>query len=105
MTKPIHPTALFRLSVLGELCSRNSFEHGELKSIIKRLSQQTYNIPGSKRVHLSAKTIENWYYAWLKQGIDGLVPKTRRDKGRVLPLYNVGYIAAGTPKSLTFSQN
>ncbi len=23
----------------------------------------------------------------------------------VLPLYNVGYIAAGTPKSLTFSQN
>ncbi len=24
---------------------------------------------------------------------------------RVLPLYNVGYIAAGTPKSLTFSQN
>ncbi len=82
MTKPIHPTALFRLSVLGELCSRNSFEHGELKSIIKRLSQQTYNIPGSKRVHLSAKTIENWYYAWLKQGIDRLVPKTRRDKGQ-----------------------
>ncbi len=24
---------------------------------------------------------------------------------RVLPLYNVGYITAGTPKSLTFSQN
>ncbi len=23
----------------------------------------------------------------------------------VLPLYNVSYIAAGTPKSLTFSQN
>ncbi len=25
--------------------------------------------------------------------------------GGVLPLYNVGYITAGTPKSLTFSQN
>ncbi len=30
---------------------------------------------------------------------------TRDDLGGVLPLYNVGYIAAGTPKSLTFSQN
>ena len=35
MTHPIHPTALFRLSVLGPLASRNSLEHGELKKIVR----------------------------------------------------------------------
>jgi transposase InsO family protein len=81
MSKPVHPIALFRLSVLGPLTSRLDIERGEIKRCIKQLSTQTYSIPNSKRVYISAKTIQRWYYCWLKHGIDGLSPKTRSDKG------------------------
>lgn len=82
MEHAIHPTALFRLSVLGPLASRDHLTHGEFKQIIRSLAAQTYHIPNSRRVHLSEKTIENWYYAWRRQGVDGLIPKGRKDKGQ-----------------------
>lgn len=77
----IHPTALFRLSVIGPLTSRDSLDHGEFKKIVRELSAKTYDIPNSKRVHIDGKTIERWFYQWRKQGIDGLNPKSRSDKG------------------------
>jgi len=72
--------ALLRLSILGQLASRDHLNRGELQTIIKNLAAQTYHIPNSKRVHLSEKTIERWYYRWKKHGIDGLTPSTRSDK-------------------------
>ena len=81
MSKPVHFIALFRLSVLGSLTSRIDLEHGEVKRIIKQLAKQTYQIPNSRRVHISEKTIERWFYRWRKNGIDGLAPKSRKDKG------------------------
>ena len=48
MSKPIHPTALFRLTVLGPLASRGEIKHGEVKHIIRKLAAENYNIPGSK---------------------------------------------------------
>ena len=35
--KPVHPIALFRLSVLGPLASRERFERGELTRITQEL--------------------------------------------------------------------
>ena len=80
MSKPIHPLALFRLSVLGSLASRDHLERGELKKIIQELASRTYRIPDSKRNHLSPETIERWYYLWGRGGIEALAPKIRRDK-------------------------
>ena len=80
MNQPIHPLALFRLSVLGPLASRDKLSHGELKKILHELASQTYAIPDSRRTHLSADIIERWYYAWLRGGIAALAPKIRRDK-------------------------
>jgi len=64
--KPIDPVALFRLSVLGSLTSAQ-LEHGELKQELGRLSQRHYDIPNSRRTNISAKTIEGWYYRYLRQ--------------------------------------
>jgi putative transposase len=80
MKNKFNSMALLRLSVLGALASRDHLNRGELKKIIKELAQQTYHIPNSKRVYLSEKTIERWYYSWKKHGIDGLSPATRSDK-------------------------
>ncbi len=79
--RPIHPIALFRLSVLGPLASRERFARGQLKRQISELAKQRYDIPHSRQVYLSEKTIESWYYLWLKGGIDALEPKSRVDKG------------------------
>lgn len=79
--KPVHPVALFRLSVLGPLASRHTLERGELKAIVSELAEKHYDIPGSRHTQLSEKTIEAWYYAWKKGDIDALAPKRRIDRG------------------------
>jgi transposase InsO family protein len=78
----VDPQALFRLSVLGPLVSRERLERGEFKRLVAELAQREYAIPNSQRHRLGAKTIEAWFYAWRRLGLEGLVPKTRVDRGR-----------------------
>ena len=52
----IDPLALFRLSVLGPMVSRERLEHGELQQMIRELAQREYAIPGSQRRYLGEKT-------------------------------------------------
>ncbi|MFH1326197.1 MAG: DDE-type integrase/transposase/recombinase [Patescibacteria group bacterium] len=81
MKDKINSIALFRMSVLGQLISRNKLERGELNKILNDLATKSYNIPNSKHNYISKKTIEKWYYAWLKDGVKGLNPKERSDIG------------------------
>jgi putative transposase len=78
----INAVALFRLSVLGPLVSPEQLQRGELQTIIRQLAQRSHAIPESDRRLLGEKTIQAWYYAWRKGGIDALVPKTRVDRGQ-----------------------
>ncbi len=80
--KEIDPKALFRLSVLGPLVSRERLERGELQHIIGELAQRQYQIPGSRRTYLSEKTIEAWLGKYRRDGIAGLTPKVRVDRGQ-----------------------
>jgi hypothetical protein len=59
--KEIDPKALFRLSVLGPLVSRERLARGELQQLLRELAQQEYAIPGSRRQLLGEKTIQAWY--------------------------------------------
>lgn len=79
--KDVNPVALFRLSVLGPLVSREHLARGELKAIIRELASREYAIPGSGRRHVGEKTIEAWLHAFRRGGIEALTPKTRRDHG------------------------
>ncbi len=78
----IHPKALFRLSVLGPLVSRERLERGELKGLVRELATREYDIPGSRHSRLSEKTIEAWYYAWRRGELEALTPQPRSDRGR-----------------------
>ena len=80
--KEINTVALFRLSVLGALVSPEQLGRGELQKGIRELAQREYAIPNSGRRMLGEKTIQAWYYAWRKGGIDALVPKVRADRGQ-----------------------
>jgi transposase InsO family protein len=77
----IDPKALFRLSVLGPIVSRERLDRGELQALIRELAQHEYIIPDSERRRLGEKTIQAWYYAWRKDGIQGLSSKARVDRG------------------------
>lgn len=46
------------------------------------MAARTYDIPGSRSSYLGEKTIEAWYYAWCRGGVDALTPKTRSDRGQ-----------------------
>ncbi len=78
----LHPVALFRLSVLGPLVSRERLARGELKRLIRELAARDYDLPGSGRRCLGEKTIEAWFYAWRRGGIEALTPRPRSDRGR-----------------------
>ncbi len=78
----MHPMTLFRLSVIGPLISQSGQVHGELSQQLRQLAEQAYAIPGSHRCYLSVKTIESWYYAYLRGGADALAPKRRVDCGQ-----------------------
>jgi len=83
MTKPIHPQTLFRLSVIGSLTTRADLAKGELRRCVQEMAKHAYDAPpDGRRVVLSSKTIERWYYLWKKEGIDGLAPKERLDSGK-----------------------
>ncbi len=82
MTEKDKQMALFRLTVLGPLASRARLSYGELKMLLQELSRQTYAIPYSKRCRLSERTIERWYYQWLRGGFDALCSKKRQDQGK-----------------------
>ena len=79
--KDIHPKALFRLTVLGPLVSRERLERGELKRLIRELAARDYDIPGSRHSRLSEKTIEAWYYGWRRGELEALTPQPRADRG------------------------
>ena len=80
--KEIDPKALFRLSVLGPLVSRERLARGELQQVLRELASREYAIPGSRRRLLSEKTIQAWFYAWRRRGIAGLAPQPRLDRGQ-----------------------
>jgi transposase InsO family protein len=64
--------------------------------LIRELAAREYAIPGTRRRHLGEKTIEAWYYAWRRQGLDALVPKTRADRGtsKIAPALQEAILAA-----------
>jgi putative transposase len=75
------PVALFRLSVLGPLVSRQQLSRGELKATLRELSLKDYDIPGSRRRNIAEKTLQEWYYNYRRHGLEGLAPKPRCDQG------------------------
>jgi transposase InsO family protein len=84
---PIEPqdhaeaVAIFRAMVIGPVAHR-TFSHGELAAELRELSQQRFRPPqaDSTRTY-SVPTLERWVYAYRADGLAGLLPKPRSDRG------------------------
>ena len=79
---PAEAIALYRSHIIGILV-RREMEHGDLARALAELSTQRFMPPRShsNRTY-SVPTLERWYYAFKGGGLDALMPKARKDKGR-----------------------
>ena len=84
MTKLLKPKnhaeeiALFRAQVLGPVLHRE-LARGELKAELRLLSKRVFRPPGSPITRTySICTLMRWRRRFLKDGLDGLIPQSRR---------------------------
>lgn len=74
--------ATFRHAVIGPLHAR-ALSRGEFAAAMRELSAERFRAPGLVRTRTySVPTLERWFYAYRRAGLDGLRPKVRADRGR-----------------------
>jgi putative transposase len=74
--------ALFRAEVIGTL-ARRELTRGELAVAIRELAKLRYRPPGRRATKsFGASTLQRWYYAYRRGGLEALKPDTRSDRGR-----------------------
>jgi len=79
--------AIFRAQVIGGLVCRADWTHGELATALRTLAVQPFRPPGAARTRCYApSTLERWYYAWRRSGLEGLRPRRRSDRGHAQAL-------------------
>jgi len=70
--------ALFRAQVIGPLLCRDHESHGELAQALRELAAEPVRAPGYNVTrYFAASTLERWYYAFKKGGLDALRPDGR----------------------------
>lgn len=78
--------AVFRHGVLGAV-TQAKLDKGELRAALEQLAKKAFLPPRSKTTkRYGISTLERWYYAYQRSGLDGLKPRPRSDKGRALGL-------------------
>ena len=73
--------ALFRYGVIAELVEREDFARGERSALVRQIASRTHYQPGHGAVAVSVRTVWAWLAAWHRDGMQGLVPKVRKDRG------------------------
>lgn len=85
-TSHAEAVAVFRHGLIGAL-TQAEMSRGQLRAALAGLTAQRYRPPKSKTTRtFSAATLERWYYAFRKRGLEGLKPTSRSDKGRAQQL-------------------
>ena len=77
--------ALFRYAVLGDLLHRD-LRRGELGRGLSEHAGKLWTAPDGRPRRIAKKTLEEWYYRYGRQGIDGLLPAPRSDRGKARAL-------------------
>lgn len=80
-TKEQDIIARWRLSILGPLVSAR-LDHGDRSNHFNQAAKLEYDHPDGQVVRPTARTIEGWYYQYLKGGWQALRPEPRSDAGK-----------------------
>lgn len=75
-------TALFRYGLIAPLVLE-TLPRGELTRRAQEIAARLYDIPHSRRRQVSVDTLLEWTLRYRRQGLDGLTPKPRQDRGQL----------------------
>ena len=74
--------AIFRAQMIGSLAHRDFERRGELKRELRALSRVRVTPPGAAHPRTySVTSLERWYYTYRAEGLAGLRPRGRSDRG------------------------
>lgn len=73
--------ALFKFSVISPLVSGTYEDSASNMAFFRDAAKQTYNNHKGEKTVLSPATIKRWYYDYIRDGFEGLLPKCRNDAG------------------------
>ncbi|MCB9536001.1 MAG: hypothetical protein H6704_07015 [Myxococcales bacterium] len=78
--------AHFRAQIIGPLVTQE-FRHGELRAELRRMSRIRRRPPGASTTRTyGVSTMERWFYAYKRGGLDALRPRRRSDAGHARDL-------------------
>jgi putative transposase len=78
--------AIFRSEIVGGL-TRRELTRGELRAALREIAEKRWRPPGADGTHrYSVATLERWYYAYRRGGLEALRPEPRSDRGRAREL-------------------
>jgi transposase InsO family protein len=78
--------AIFRSEIVGGL-TRRELSRGELRVELLALAKQRWRAPDADLTRsYGLRTLERWYYAYRKGGLEALRPEPRSDRGRAQAL-------------------
>lgn len=69
--------ALFRYSLISPLL--HNYENR--KDYLEKMEEKVHNIPHHGERKIAAKTIQEWFLKYRREGLDGLIPRGRSDRG------------------------
>ena len=78
-TNPVD-TAYFRFAMIAPVI-QGTFSDASEAAYYRRVTQEPLNLPDGTTYKYSPDTLERWTTSYRKNGMDGLMPKGRRDKG------------------------
>jgi putative transposase len=77
---PRQSIALFRYQVIAPLFTVER-SRGALKRALRDASERVHDHPTRGHIKVGLGTLEQWYYAYKRDGLDGLMPQARHDLG------------------------
>ena len=77
--------AVFRFSLIAPVINK-TFTQSSVKEYLEEVCAKKYDAPGNLKGVYAPETLKDWLYRYRMQGLDGLVPKSRKDKGALRSL-------------------
>jgi transposase InsO family protein len=79
--------ALFRYSLIAPAVA-NTFEAPSLAQYFRNIAAMKHRHPDGRLVKVTSCSLQRWYYAYKKLGLNGITPKIREDIGKPRALSN-----------------
>jgi transposase InsO family protein len=74
--------ALFRYEAIAPVVEAAELARGQTQSLIRSIVERTYYFPGKGPVSVAERTAWEWIRRYRQEGLQGLLPQIRSDKGK-----------------------